>query len=68
MYFANIEPANCYVALHVISKAGWIHRDISPGNLYLYNDPNTNEKRGLIGDFEYAKRAGTGARCTMRTV
>ncbi|KAL5479078.1 hypothetical protein ACEPAI_2366 [Sanghuangporus weigelae] len=36
-----------------IHGCGWVHRDISAGNLYLYNG------RGLIGDFEYAKRRNT---------
>ena len=38
------------VALQWIHGAGWVHRDLSVGNLYLYKG------RGLIGDFEYAKR------------
>ena len=42
-------------------KAGWVHRDLSAGNLYLYTDPVSGEKRGLVGDFEFAKRAGTGS-------
>ncbi|KAL5525380.1 hypothetical protein ACEPAF_9250 [Sanghuangporus sanghuang] len=32
-----------------IHGAGWVHRDLSVGNLYFYDG------RGLIGDFEYAK-------------
>ena len=36
-------------------SVGWVHRDISVGNLYLYKDPVTEETRGLIGDFEFAK-------------
>ncbi|OCB90762.1 hypothetical protein A7U60_g2006 [Sanghuangporus baumii] len=35
-------------ALKFIHGAGWVHRDLSVGNLYLY------EGRGLIGDLEYA--------------
>ncbi|KAL5479060.1 hypothetical protein ACEPAI_2348 [Sanghuangporus weigelae] len=38
------------VALKFIHGAGWVHRDLSVGNLYLY------EGRGLIGDLEYAKQ------------
>lgn len=49
-------------------KVGWIHRDISIGNLYLYIDPSTNSKRGIIGDFEFAKRAGEKRNCSIRTV
>ena len=37
-------------------------------NLYLYIDPDTGEKRGIIGDFEYSKRAGSGAKGDLKTV
>ncbi|KAL5479079.1 hypothetical protein ACEPAI_2367 [Sanghuangporus weigelae] len=36
-----------------IHGCGWVHRDVSPGNLYLYDG------RGILGDFEYAKRRGS---------
>ncbi|KAL5525387.1 hypothetical protein ACEPAF_9257 [Sanghuangporus sanghuang] len=36
--------------LKFIHRAGWVHRDPSIGNLYIY------KSRGLIGDLEYAKR------------
>ncbi|KAL5525389.1 hypothetical protein ACEPAF_9259 [Sanghuangporus sanghuang] len=39
-----------------IHGCGWVHRDVSAGNLYLYNG------RGLIGDFEHAKRKQTDIR------
>ena len=55
-------------ALLYLHEAGWVHRDISVGNLYLYLDPVRGEKRGLIGDFEYAKMAGVGAQNEVRTV
>ena len=38
------------------------------GNLYLYTDPVSRKKRGLIGDFEYAKRVGEGGKPDVRTV
>lgn len=60
--------SNHHIALRIINKAGWVHRNISPGNIYLYIDPVTEERRGLIGDLEYAKRVGTSARCRFRTV
>ena len=66
--FKETDWANYHTGLRVIHKAGWIHRDISPGNIYLYTDPITKEKRGLIGDLEYAKRAGDDARSRVRTV
>ena len=45
-----------------------MHRDLSVGNLYLYIDPDTGEKRGIIGDFEYSKRAGSGGKGDSKTV
>ena len=57
-----------FVVLSVIHKAGWVHRDISPGNLYLYIDPSTGEKRGLVGDLEFAKRVGSTGKRDGRTV
>ncbi|KAL5520237.1 hypothetical protein ACEPAG_9450 [Sanghuangporus baumii] len=36
-----------------IHGAGWVHRDLSVGNLYLYGE------HGLIGDLEYAKLKNT---------
>ena len=38
------------------------------GNLYLYTDPVTRKKRGLIGDLEYAKRVDEGGKHDVRTV
>ena len=55
-------------ALRCIHKAGWVHRDLSIGNVYLYKDPVTQEKKGIIGDFEYAIKAGTDGQCGVRTV
>ena len=55
-------------ALLYLHEAGWVHRDISVGNLYLYTDPVSKEKRGLIGDLEYAKRVGEGGKHDVRTV
>ena len=45
-----------------------IHRDISIGNIYLYTDPETQEKRGMIGNLEYVKEAGVGSQNDIRTV
>ncbi|KAL5520225.1 hypothetical protein ACEPAG_9438 [Sanghuangporus baumii] len=49
--------ANVFVVLRDSAKvlewihgAQWVHRDISVGNLYFYDG------RGVIGDFEYAKK------------
>ena len=38
------------------------------GNLYLYTDPVTRRKRGLIGDLEHAKRVGEGGKPDVVTV
>ena len=59
---------NNFVALRIIHKAGWVNRDLSLGNLYLYIDPVSGEKRGLIGDFEFAKKVGSGGRYDIKTV
>ncbi|KAJ3779845.1 hypothetical protein GGU10DRAFT_391420 [Lentinula aff. detonsa] len=51
---ANILKAIADVlfALRLIHSAGWVHRDISGGNLYYHKERNI----GLIGDLEYAKK------------
>ena len=55
-------------ALLYLHEVGWVHRDISVGNLYLYTDPVNQEKRGLIGDLEYTKRVGEGGKHDVRIV
>ena len=47
---------------------GGVHREISIRNIYLYKYPVTQEKKGMIGDFEYAKNAGVGTQNDIRTV
>ncbi|KAL5496162.1 hypothetical protein ACEPAH_3079 [Sanghuangporus vaninii] len=44
---AQVDVAECLKWIH---GSGWVHRDLSSGNLYFYNE------RGLIGDLEYARR------------
>lgn len=51
-----------FIVLEHIHKAGWVHRDISAGNIHYYRD------RGLLGDLEYAKKMGTDATHEVRTV
>ena len=60
--------SNHHIALRIINKAGWVHRDLSIVNLYLYIDPVSGVKRGLIGDFEFAKKVGSGGRHDKRIV
>ena len=40
-------------------KAGWIHQNLNPENLYLCIDPATGSKGGVIGGFELTKHIGT---------
>ena len=42
------------LGLAVMFLAGWIHRDISSGNILWYSDQG--RARGLLSDLEYAKR------------
>ncbi|KAE9395583.1 hypothetical protein BT96DRAFT_861761, partial [Gymnopus androsaceus JB14] len=37
--------------LVILYNAGWVHRDLSAGNVYWYAEGS----RGLLGDFEYTK-------------
>ncbi|KAJ3760773.1 hypothetical protein EV360DRAFT_39112 [Lentinula raphanica] len=55
--------ADVVKALWIIHKAGWVHRDISGGNVYWYQ----KEQVGLIGDFEYARVITGGAHHDVRT-
>ncbi|OCB90616.1 hypothetical protein A7U60_g2134 [Sanghuangporus baumii] len=48
-------------ALSRIHGCGWVHRDISIGNLYMYRG------RGLIGDLEYAKCKNSDVAHELRT-
>ena len=41
------------LALREMHKIGWVHRDVSPGNILLANDGSI-----LLGDLEYAKTMG----------
>ncbi|TRM63106.1 hypothetical protein BD626DRAFT_569160 [Schizophyllum amplum] len=41
---------DCLFALQLLFLAGWVHRDISTGNLLWWNG------RGLLADLEYAKK------------
>ncbi|KAJ3791954.1 hypothetical protein GGU11DRAFT_19121 [Lentinula aff. detonsa] len=53
--------ADVLIALQFIHSAGWVHRDISGGNLYYYNHG------GLIGDLEYAKKVEDQSHHNVRT-
>ncbi|KAL5485717.1 hypothetical protein ACEPAI_6758 [Sanghuangporus weigelae] len=58
---AFIVLRDCVTALKYIHKSGYVHRDISAGNVFYY------EGRGLIGDLEYAKEMATDGTHQMRT-
>ncbi|KAJ3978639.1 hypothetical protein F5890DRAFT_1548244 [Lentinula detonsa] len=62
---ANILKAIADVlfALDLIHSAGWVHRDISGGNLYYHEE----RKIGLIGDLEYAKKVDAQSLHNVRT-
>ena len=49
-------------ALLYLHEAGWVHRDISAGNVHYY------DRKGVLGDLEYAKIAGTGGIHEVKTV
>ncbi|KAF5386314.1 hypothetical protein D9757_008612 [Collybiopsis confluens] len=53
-------------ALEIIHRSGWVHRDISCGNVYCLHDP-VNRPRGIVGDFEYAKRCDDQVEHEKRT-
>ena len=65
VYVCILKDAKALLYLH---EAGWVHRDIIVGNLYLYTDSATRKKRGLVGDLEYAKRVGDGGKPDVVTV
>ncbi|KAI5115423.1 hypothetical protein M0805_004010 [Coniferiporia weirii] len=48
--------------LEYIHGCGWVHRNISDGNVCLYDNG-----RGLLGDSEYAKKVDTDAEREVRT-
>ncbi|CCM03683.1 uncharacterized protein FIBRA_05827 [Fibroporia radiculosa] len=47
--------------LRFLHEAGWVHRDLSTGNILIYNG------RVKLADFEYAKRLGAVASHEIRT-
>jgi serine/threonine protein kinase len=51
-----------YSVVALLSACGWVHRDISPGNVYYFKG------RGIVGDFEFAKPINSGKRFETRTV
>ncbi len=56
------------LALQLMFCAGWVHRDISSGNIMAHGDPNAWQAK--LGDLEYAKKydCGDGASIDPKTV
>ncbi|KAJ3718723.1 hypothetical protein C8R42DRAFT_643802 [Lentinula raphanica] len=50
-------------ALWIMYQAGWVHCDVSGGNIYWFAHGNM----GLLGDFEYAVRISEERRHDVRT-
>ncbi|KAF8875853.1 hypothetical protein BD779DRAFT_203594 [Infundibulicybe gibba] len=46
--------ADCLTALQLLYCAGWVHRDVSSGNILAYKVAGT--MRGKLADLEYAKK------------
>jgi serine/threonine protein kinase len=59
-------PANLsntlFLALAFLSEKGYVHRDISPGNIIIY------EGRAKLSDLEFAKQYESGTSNFIRTV
>ncbi|KAG9011451.1 hypothetical protein FRB90_007240 [Tulasnella sp. 427] len=56
---------DCVFALELMFLAGWVHRNISSGNVYLYTEKERQDEfRGILGDLEYAKRF-SDTRCSL---
>ncbi|THH04287.1 hypothetical protein EW145_g5639 [Phellinidium pouzarii] len=52
---------DCTRLLELMHGCGWVHRDISCGNVYSYNG------RGRLGDLEYAKKKDSIGKHDIRT-
>ncbi|KAJ3558621.1 hypothetical protein NP233_g11472 [Leucocoprinus birnbaumii] len=44
-----------YFALILLFLSGWVHRDISTGNILILKDPRSGRLVGKLSDLEYAK-------------
>ena len=53
-HIASPSNTNFVIALAFLTKKGYIHRDISPGNIIIYDGC------AKLNDLEFAKEYGTG--------
>ncbi|KAA1476308.1 hypothetical protein DENSPDRAFT_784822 [Dentipellis sp. KUC8613] len=53
--FNEVGMQDCLTALQLMFLAGWVHRDISGGNLLWFSETG-KEGRGILSDLEYAKK------------
>jgi hypothetical protein len=51
-----------------IPKPGWVHRDISVGNILIVPAVNGEPERTKLSDFEFAKRLDSNTKHEIRTV
>ena len=51
-----------FLALAFLTKKGYVHRDISPGNIIIYKG------RAKLADLEFAEEYGTGSSNNIRIV
>lgn len=65
--YTSLYQAEYHLVLRSLHAIGWVHRDISAGNVLIYDGPPRTIK---LADFEYAKRTGesTGGNHEIRTV
>ena len=59
----RLDQSNAFsLGLQAIHQAGWVHRDISAGNILMVDNV------AKIADFEYAKKMSDISHHTLRTV
>ncbi len=46
------------LGLNYLRLAGYVHRDISPGNCLVFKDPSSGKLQLKISDLEYARVYG----------